>query len=273
MPRTSASILKLRPACAILLALAAWLLSASAARAATTVRILETWPPGDRVTLSRGQNFYLRLAYETDAPVGIWLKAYANGEPADVGSNPSPRYSGSGETFAWFFFMEPGDEVDEIRITAGDGRINTTPVVAVWRGRITGGDAAAHHGEPPAWVGEMSGRAKAAQDEDYRARMSEPVRPADTALATGFMLTMLALGLAGLAGPAWGVWRWQGGWRVAAAVPAAVMAFVVLRILFDTARDPTSHNLWPFEIIMAGLLSAAVMALLGVARKIFGREP
>lgn len=43
-----------------------------------------------------------------------------------------------------------------------------------------------------------------------------------------------------------GLWRWRGGWRIAAA-PAMVMSFVVLRIVVDTARDPTSRNLWPFE--------------------------
>ena len=36
------------------------------------------------------------------------------------------------------------------------------------------------------------------------------------------------------------------------------MAFVMLRIIFDTAHDMTSHNLWPFEIV----LQAAVVLLL-----------
>ena len=49
------------------------------------------------------------------------------------------------------------------------------------------------------------------------------------------------------------------------AVAVIVVAFVVLRILIDTARDPTSHNLWPFEILMVGtgaLLSIGVLKLL-----------
>ena len=32
-----------------------------------------------------------------------------------------------------------------------------------------------------------------------------------------------------------------------AAVPAAVMA----RVLVDCVRDPTAHNLWPFELVIA----------------------
>jgi hypothetical protein len=46
------------------------------------------------------------------------------------------------------------------------------------------------------------------------------------------------------------------------AVPAAVMG----RVLVDTLQDPTSHNLWPFELIIAagvGLLASTGGALLG----------
>jgi hypothetical protein len=57
-----------------------------------------------------------------------------------------------------------------------------------------------------------------------------------------------------------------------AAVPAAVMA----RVVYDGLADPTSHNLWPLEIIIAGVIGFAVSlagALLGslpglIARRI-----
>jgi len=83
------------------------------------------------------------------------------------------------------------------------------------------------------------------------------------------MLLMLAIGVIGFAAPAWGIWHWRGGWRVAAAIPAAIMAFVVLRIVWDGFLDPTSHNLWPFEILMAGAGSAIFMAFLHGLRKLF----
>jgi len=70
----------------------------------------------------------------------------------------------------------------------------------------------------------------------------------------------------------WGLWRWRGGWRLFAAVPAAVMAFVVLRIVIDTTRDPTSHNLWPFEIVMWGGFSCGCMLLLGLAHKLLAAK-
>jgi hypothetical protein len=264
-------VLRRLQAIAVLLVLAAWFGPMGSAHAGTTVRVVETWPPGDSVTLGRNQNFYLRLAYDTDKPVGIWVTPYFQGKRVNAGSSPSQTYSGSGETFGWFFFMRPGDAVDEIRVTAGDGSLANTPVVATWTGHVVGSSEAADpQVQPPAWIAEMSARAKAAQDEAYRARMNKPVGAGDMALFSGFMLSMLALGLSGFVVPIWGMRRWRGGWRIAAVVPAAIMTFVVLRIIVGVMRDPTSHNLWPFEILQAGAFSVVVMAVLWVARKLSG---
>ncbi len=239
-------------------------------RADTVVRIVETWPPGNYVTLGKNQNFYLRLAYETDKPISIWARPYFKGKPANVGSNTSPSYSGTGETFGWFFFSHPVDVVDEVRIMAGDGSDSNTAVVAVWRGYVMGDNKVSETKAEPAWIVEMRGRVKAAQDEAYRARMREPVSRADRALVSGFVLAALACGLFGLIMPVWAVWRWDGVWRMAAAVPAAMMAFVVLRIVVDGLRDPTSHNLLPFEILLAGSVSTVAITVLYLAHKFFG---
>lgn len=257
-------------AIAIFLAFAAGFGPTSVAPAATTVRVVETWPAGDSVELGRNQNFYLRLAYDTDKPIRIWVTPLFNGKPAKVGTNTSLTYTGSGETFGWFFFSRPGDAVDEIHVMAGDGSTANTAVVATWRGLVEAGSGAASTEAEPAWVRENLARVKAAQDQAYRERMNEPTSAADMALFSGFMLAMLALGLLGFAAPAWGIWRWRGGWRVAAAAPMVVMAFVALRIAIDVAGDPTSHNLWPFEILLAGVLSVVVMAALWLARKLSG---
>ena len=240
------------------------------ARAETTVRVLETSPAGETVTLARNQNFNLRLAYSTDKPAGIWITPYFQGKRVNAGTSPSQTYSGSGEALAWFFFMKPGDEVDEIRITAGDGGTNTTPLVTTYRVRVVGGGETAGSAAPPTWVTELGERAKVAQQQALKAHMNKPVSASDTILFGGFMLAMVAVGIAGFAAPAWSLWRWRGGWRIAAAVPAAIMAFVVLRIIIDTSRDPTSHNLWPFEILMAGALSAGLTVVLMIARKLTG---
>lgn len=56
----------------------------------------------------------------------------------------------------------------------------------------------------------------------------------------------------------WGAIRSIG---VAATIaPAVVMA----RVIVETANDPTSHNLWPFELLIAGLVGLLVAGI-GVA--------
>lgn len=45
------------------------------------------------------------------------------------------------------------------------------------------------------------------------------------------------------------------------------MAFVVARIVVDTSRDPTSHNLWPFEIVYSGAAGLALIIVLALVRR------
>lgn len=74
---------------------------------------------------------------------------------------------------------------------------------------------------------------------------------------------LLVVGLAALVLRARGAARfWTAAIVTGAAVPAAVLA----RVLVDTQRDPTSHNLWPFEIVIAlgvGLFPAVSGAIVG----------
>ncbi len=52
----------------------------------------------------------------------------------------------------------------------------------------------------------------------------------------------------------------RGWWRVTLRIGAAVPAAVMLRVLVEVARVPSSHNLWPFELVIALLLGGAVAA-------------
>jgi len=59
------------------------------------------------------------------------------------------------------------------------------------------------------------------------------------------------------------------------AVGAAVPAPILARIAVDTAKDPTSHNLWPFEFIIAaviGVLCSLAGALVGSLPAFFSRR-
>jgi hypothetical protein len=55
-------------------------------------------------------------------------------------------------------------------------------------------------------------------------------------------------------------------WKAASIVGAAVPAAVFARVIWDGAHDPTSHNLWPLEILIAlavGLGCALMGAIAG----------
>jgi len=246
--------------------------ASNAAATAATVRVVETWPAGDRVVLPKNRHFHLRLAYTSDEPVGIWIEPYFRGERVRAGSSPSPRYSGSGETIAWFFFFEPGIEVDEIRIKAGNGGVNTTPVVATHRVHVVSGAAASGGDTPPSWVTELGERSRAVLEKQADAAADAPMSAVDMVLFAGLMLALPSVPFLGFLAPILAYRRWRGGWRIAAAVPGIMMAFVVLRIAVGVAIDPTSHNLWPFETLMAGALSVGAIVLLVVLRKLTGAE-
>lgn len=94
----------------------------------------------------------------------------------------------------------------------------------------------------------------------------------DILLFAGLMIALPSAPFLGFLAPILAYRRWRGGWRIAAAVPGIMMAFVVLRIAVGVAIDPTSHNLWPFETLMAATVSICAIAVLAVLRKLGGAE-
>jgi hypothetical protein len=52
----------------------------------------------------------------------------------------------------------------------------------------------------------------------------------------------------------WGLVKWRGGWRVAAAVPFAVLTAFFAPLINDWRTDPTAHNLWGLVFIPVALV-------------------
>ncbi|MFT3896700.1 MAG: hypothetical protein QM719_03245 [Thermomonas sp.] len=240
---------------------------AFAAHATTKVELLDTFPSsGSDIVVPPGDNVYLRIGYDTDTPVHIWARPYFQGKEVAAGSSPSLEYSGKGELLGFFFLNPPGGQVDEIRVTAGDGSRKGTPEIA--RFPLRAYSYAGAHALPaePEWVVSMRDAQNKAMNDAFKAQANKPVSGGDVAIFGGFMLAFAALGLLGLGWPAWALWRWRDKWRLWAAIPLAVVGFVVLRIAVGVSRDPTSHNLWPFEILMAGGCSVVAMTAISVLR-------
>lgn len=243
---------------------------ALAVHAKVQVQVVGTFPSGNVVTLPLSQTYYLHLHFRTDHPIGIWVDPYYEGRKVAVGSSPSLSYNGSGEAMVWFFLMKPNAQVDQIRITAGDGSFSGTPVVATYPVHIIGSNLPAPRARLPAWVKRLYARDAAAAKAAYAREENTPISTGERILSQGLILLMFATGILGLVAPLWAAWRWRGGWRVAAIVPATLMVFVILRLLVGVSYDPTSHNLWPLELLPAGALSILITIVLMAVRKLAG---
>ena len=89
-------------------------------------------------------------------------------------------------------------------------------------------------------------------------------------LILGPLLGVILFGLpaAAIILPIIAIYRWQGWWRVFAAIPLVLIGIDGTRIIVDTASDPTSHNLWPLELLLWTLPGLAVIALLWLLRRV-----
>jgi hypothetical protein len=239
----------------------------SAAHADATARVIETQPGADAV-LGRQESFWVRIGYNSDEAITLWARPYRDGVQVKKAiSNGSSSYTGSGEALGWFALTEPGD-VDEVRIFAGGGKPYREWELARHSVRLSWTNETATANPPEPWVTDLLAIEKAQQAQAAQRRANEPTSVASTAFLSGFMLAVLAMFIASIGAPLWSIWKWQGGWRIAAAVPAALIVFVVLRIIIDTAHDPTSHNLWPFEILEFGIVALVIVGALALARRI-----
>ena len=81
----------------------------------------------------------------------------------------------------------------------------------------------------------------------------------DSVLGAGLLVVIAAAALAR-------VYSGRPFWRVVAIMGSVVPAVVMARVVVDGLRDSTSHNLWPFEVVIAvsvGGMAALVGTLLG----------
>ena len=64
----------------------------------------------------------------------------------------------------------------------------------------------------------------------------------------------------------WAIRAWQGVWRWLAAAPLLLVGVDLVLILVSTAIDPTSHNLWPLELLFIAALGLPVVGVLWLVR-------
>ena len=65
--------------------------------------------------------------------------------------------------------------------------------------------------------------------------------------------------------------RWRGVFRALAALPLAGWLLWMVVFALDVSRDPTSHNLFPFEIVIGAFAASGYLGLLALTRRATGR--
>jgi hypothetical protein len=65
------------------------------------------------------------------------------------------------------------------------------------------------------------------------------------------------------------VWRAKGLWKLVATLPILGALAVGLNIVLATSRDPTSHNLWPLEVVLWSGVGIVFSIAFIVLRKAF----
>ena len=238
----------------------ACVLAGGAAHAEVRLQVLESFTAAP-ATLGHWEPYYLRIGYVSDQPIRVRVEPRL-GDAAVPGMNGgSPvNAAGSGEAFYWIAYTDRV-RVDRLVVYAQDekwqGRLAQVewPVDLAWSG-----DKAQAARTPPEWVQRLKGERAARDRIEYEARMSEPA-------GWGWSL--------GLFAAAWSIpvyfilqgfllWRWRGGWRIAAAIPAVPMTGFLLHAIFAFVAG---SNLFPlFLIFLCPPALLYLLVLLG-ARK------
>lgn len=63
--------------------------------------------------------------------------------------------------------------------------------------------------------------------------------------------------------------RWKGVWRIPACLPGLIVIGVIANIVVGILHNPTSHNLWPFEILLWSAGGIAFLGFLKFLRSLF----
>ena len=83
-------------------------------------------------------------------------------------------------------------------------------------------------------------------------------------------VAMLGLPLLYLSAQVRALVRWNGPSGALAKISAGIALGWLLLFVVQVSIDPTSHNLWPFEVLMLSLGGLAWLGLVGLGRRLGG---
>ena len=241
------------------LALAVCLLPALSV-AEVRVEILET-DPVTPAELGKGENFYVRVGYETDQPIYVRGAAFLDGKPAPSMTGVSMRHAaGTGEAFFWFAYTTPA-RVDMIVMTAHDANTNKATGQAAISVDLTWTGAPTAAPRPlPEWVTRMRAEQNRQIRESTEAYMNRPTPWWETVLFFAMIWSVPGYFIVQAAA----LWRWRAGWRVAAAIPGLPMTAV---LVYTIVAFSAGSNLFPLVLIFSAPPALLYLVVLMVLRR------
>lgn len=257
------------------------LLSAASVAQATTVQLVETHPPLP-ATLPNGHDLNLQLRVDASIAQDVFIHEVRSGGKrvawfATSGIDPVPAGGGVAVLFTFLQPKEGDVHVDEIVVKTADagmastrdpaGETHVIPVDATWTAATSQTQL-----PDPSWVTDHRAQANARRAA-ARAAVPPP-GPFENLLWFVGSILFLALAVGAIWLPIRWIRRWQGGWRIAAVACLVPVPLSVANITFGLMTDPTSHNLFPFEIAMAGAVAYGLMIVVCIAHVVTsGRNP
>ena len=250
-------------ALAITLLIVAAAVAANAdAPAAPQLDVLAT-SPASPATLGRHGTFYLRFRIVAPFPVVVALHPYDHGTDVlrAMGNSGEPTEPAGDSTDAGFFFLlaKQPQHVDEVRLVVARADDRTSQWVFPHAVDLTFDPADVSPTPPePSWVNDW----KIAREARFRAA-AEASGGSGVGMWIALLVLPILLGLplVALGLPIYFLWRWRGPRRLLAALPLVVLAGKLATVWVDLAADPTSHNLWPLELLLWELPVMGVLLL------------
>jgi hypothetical protein len=223
------------------LALGLWLMP-TLSEADVRLQVLEI-DPATPAELGKWEQFYVRAGYEIDRPAYVRGTAFLDGKPVPSMTSGSMRHeAGTGEALFWFAYTTPA-RVDLIVMTAHDAKTNKAIGQAVISVDLTWTGAPVDTPRPrPEWVARMQAEQDRRVREESDAYRNRPTPWWETVLFFGMIWSVPGYCVAQTAA----LWRWRGGWRVAAGIPVLPMAAV---LLYTIVAFRAGSNLFPLVLI------------------------
>lgn len=221
--------------------------------------------PNVKTLLGTNEPLYVKIVYESEAPIRFLPSALFKGAKREVGafqSSAGLHASGKGEALTWIAFDNP-TRIDEIVVTAFDGEWNRLESQSVVTDSHWSGRGVAAPRSPATWVTELQKKERLKLDYMFDPAPKHPAVASDTifVLALLSIPTYLYLQVRMLR-------RYRQRWRELATVPL-ITALPMVVYAFSVGIG-FNLRLWPAFFMYFMLSACCYLMMLLVIKKIRG---